>query len=549
MLTRLHIQNYALIDKLEIDFAGGLNIITGETGAGKSIVLGALSLILGERADMQALHDKSRKCIVEGEFSIDEKNTRQFFNIHSLDFHPQTIIRRELTPDGKSRAFVNDTPVNLTALRELTAMLVDIHSQHETLQVMNPAFQVSLVDVFAENENLLAEYGNVFDSWKKKSAELIELVEVEKKSAADYDYFSFQLNELENAAIKAGEEGEIESALKAAQHSEEIKSSLNSAIQNMDDTQDGILSRLRNVQGQLSAASKYRENLKAIAERINSVQIELKDIVEELETAESQVTYDPEKVQSLRDRLDLLNQLQHKHRVPSSAQLLELVRSLQEKIKTIETAGDRVEALKGQVEELSAQLKTLSANISASRKKVIPSVEKRITRLLSELKMPDAVFKITQSEKELSEKGSDEIIFLFSANKGHIPMPLAKVASGGELSRLMLAVKSCATRQMDLPLMIFDEIDNGVSGDVALRVGNAMRELARNHQVIAITHLPQIACRAEAHFMVSKEQVKGKAVTSLTRLTEEDHILEIAKMIAGGKPSQAAIQNAKELIG
>jgi DNA repair protein RecN (Recombination protein N) len=548
MLTRLQIQNYALIDRLEINFRGGLNIITGETGAGKSIVLGALSLILGERADMQALLDKSRKCVVEGEFSIDAANMRNFFSEHALDFQNQTIIRRELTPDGKSRAFINDTPVTLSALRELTAMLVDIHSQHETLQIINPAFQVSLVDVFAGNEKLLGEYRDVFATWKKKSAELFELTEAEKKSAADHDYFSFQLGELENASLKAGEDNEIESSLKAAQHSEEIKSALNSALENIDAEQNGILARLRGIQNQVSSVSQFQDNLKPLAERLSSVQIELKDISDELEMTESQITYDPEKIQSLRDRLDLLNQLQHKHRVASAGELLELLESLREKIRGIESAGERIELLKSEVETLFVQLKSLAQKLSASRKKIIPSVEKRIIRLLSDLKMPDAQFKAELSEKELNENGMDEIAFLFSANKGVPLMPLAKVASGGELSRLMLAVKSSAAKQMKLPLMIFDEIDSGVSGDVALRVGNAMKELALNHQVIAITHLAQIACRADAHFIVTKEQVKGKAVTSLAQLSEEDHILEIAKMIAGGKPSQAAIQNAKELI-
>src|SRR5258706_727663 len=549
MLTRLHIQNYALIDRLEINFTDGLNIITGETGAGKSIVLGALSLILGERADMQALLDKSRKCIVEGEFRIDDANMRNFFSEHALDYQNQTIIRRELTPDSKSRSFINDTPVNLSTIRELAALLLDINSHHETLHIINLAFQLSLVDVFAGNEKLLTEYREVFTSWKKNSAELFEFIEAEKKSAADFDYFSFQLNELENASLKQGEESDIESTLKTAQHSEEIKSVLNSTIQSISAEKDGILARLRSAQNQISTTARYQENLKPLAERLSSVVIELKDISDELEVSESQVVYDPEKIQTLHDRLDVLNQLQHKHRVSSTDELLALEESFREKIRSIESAGERIELLKTEVEKLSAQLKTLAQKLSASRKKIIPSVEKRITRLLAELKMPDAVFRIEQSEKDSNENGTDEIAFLFSANKGVALMPLGKVASGGELSRLMLAVKSSAAKQMKLPLMIFDEIDSGVSGDVALKVGNAMKELALNHQVIAITHLPQIACRADVHFIVTKEQVNHKAVTSLAQLSEEDHILEIAKMIAGGKPSQAAIQNAKELIG
>jgi DNA repair protein RecN (Recombination protein N) len=547
MLTRLQIQNYALIDRLEISFKDGLNIITGETGAGKSIVLGALSLILGDRAEMQAVLDKSRKCIVEGEFSMDDANAKSFFSENTLDFQKQTIIRRELTPDGKSRAFINDTPVNLSTLKELTAMLVDIHSQHETLQIIQPAFQIELVDVFADNEKLLEQYRETFNAWKKKSSALVELTEAEKKSAADLDYFTFQLGELENASLKEGEENEIESTLKAAQHSEEIKSALNTSLQNID-AENGILSRLRSVEYQLSSVSKFRENLKPLAERLVSVQIELKDISNELEQAESEVSYEPEKILALRERLDLLNQLQHKHRVSSSGELLKIEESFREKIRSIESAGERIELLKSEVEKLLSTLKLLAEKLSASRRKIIPSIEKKITRLLSDLKMPDAVFKMERSETEPNENGIDEINFLFSANKGIPLQPLAKVASGGELSRLMLAVKSCAAKQMKLPLMIFDEIDSGVSGDVALRVGNAMKELAHNHQVIAITHLPQIACRADAHYMVAKEKVSGKAVTSLSELSEEDHILEIAKMIAGGKPSEAAIQNAKELI-
>ncbi|MBK5285699.1 MAG: DNA repair protein RecN [Bacteroidia bacterium] len=552
MLTRLHIQNYALIKEIDIEFDECLNIITGETGAGKSILLGALSLILGQRADMQALFDKSRKCIVEGEFNIDVRKLKSFFLDHDIDSQSEATIRREITSEGKSRAFINDTPVNLNTLRAFTSMLIDIHSQHETLQILQPSFQLSLVDSFAGNETLLEKYQSTFSLYKRKSTELLNLEESEKKSSADLDYFRFQLNELNAANLKTGELEQLEDEMKTLQHAEEIRMVLNSAIINISNEQAGISSQLNSVLNQLMSISKYQNAISEISARVKSVHIEVQDILSELENTESEISFSPERVLQLEERINLLNQLQYKHRVSSVNELMELLKSFEDKISGIESAGEKIETLKQETTILFSDLKSLAVQLSESRRKIIPAINKKISRLLAELKMPDAVFRIEQFVNEpenLSGDGADEIIFLFSANKGIEPMLVAKVASGGELSRLMLSIKASVAKQMSLPTMIFDEIDSGVSGEVALSVGKMMKELAANHQVIAITHLPQIASRADVHFIVDKEHRKGMTFTNLSKLTEEEHTLEIAKMIAGGKPSEAAIQNARELIG
>jgi len=420
------------------------------------------------------------------------------------------------------------------------------------LQIIQPAFQLSLVDSFAGNESLLDTYRNTFILHKRKSTELLRLEESEKKSSADLDYFRFQLNEMNAANLKTGELEQLEDEMKSLLNAEEIRTALNSVITNISNEQEGISAQLNSVLNQILSISKYQNKIGEISARVKSVHIELQDILSELENTESKISFSPERVNVVEERINILNQLQHKHRVSSVNELMELSNSFQDKISGIESAGEKIESLKKETEILFSELKSLAVQLSESRKKVIPAINKKISRLLAELKMPEAVFKIEQGIRgslNLSIDGADEITFLFSANKGIEPMPVAKVASGGELSRLMLSVKASVAKQMSLPTMIFDEIDSGVSGEVALSVGKMMKELASNHQVIAITHLPQIASRADVHFIVDKEHRKGMTYTNLSKLSEEEHTLEIAKMIAGGKPSEAAIQNARELIG
>lgn len=549
MLQRIFIQNYALIEKLDLTFDKGLSIVTGETGAGKSILLGALSLLLGNRADSTSLLDKSNKCIIEGWFNLNESTVKDFFTDNDLDFQMPVIIRRELSPEGKSRSFINDTPVNLSQLKQIGSLLVDVHSQHETLLLNNSLFQLSVVDAFAQITDDLTAYREQFSLYKKLTKQLAELQQSEKKAAADADYFRFQLDELLQANLIEGEQEKLETELTTLTHAEEIKSGLDQASLLVDSGDGNILSALGSLYNQLNSLSKYDSRIEEIRERIRNMQIELKDIAGEMEQVSAGVQYNAERIAVISDRLDMLNHLQNKHRVNSAKKLLDIQQEFTEKLDSIESLSHRIEELENETTALQTGLLKQATKISGKRDQAIALLEKTIKNLLADVALPHAVLKVEKiTLTELNENGLDGIRFLFSANKGIAYQEISKVASGGELSRLMLCIKASVAKLVKLPTIIFDEIDTGISGETALKVAKLLHEMATRHQLIAITHLPQIAGRGDVHYFVYKEVIGKKTTTSVRKLSSEERVVEIAKMLSGEKPSAVALENARELL-
>lgn len=553
MLQRLIVQNYALIDSLELDLNKGLNIITGETGAGKSILLGALSLILGQRADSSALLDKNRKCIVEGEFSFHKNDTAilRFFETEELDLDHGILIRREISPEGKSRAFINDTPVNLQQLKELGGLLVDIHSQHETLLLNKSNFQLSVLDAFVGHKDLLQNYGSSYSTYKKLEKELEELRAEEQRSKADQDYFEFQYKELEEAHLESYDLEKLEDEYKTLTHAGEIQQGLEHILSLLTSGDSNVLSQITGMYGQVQQLSKYNNRLVDLAQRFKGVQIELKDLENELETIGSEIQSDPGRLEIVNEQLNTINKLQQKHRVNSVADLLRLKEEFGQKLQGIQSLDDKIAACESALNDNRKVLSDLSAKITTNRNKTIPTVEASIKKLLSEVGMPNAILKIENSaypEGEWGPNGCDQIRFLFSANKGIAYSEISKVASGGELSRLMLCLKSAVARLIELPTIVFDEIDTGVSGETAFKIGKVMQEMSKKHQLIAITHLPQIASRGEAHFFVYKNVTGKKTFTHVRQLTNDERVVEIARMLSGDKPTAVAMENAKELL-
>ncbi len=557
MLRRLFIRNYALIDHLDVNFEQGLNIITGETGAGKSILLGALSLILGNRADTGALLDKSKKCIIEGEFEVEKKVVKSFFKEHELDFEKSTIIRREISSEGKSRAFINDTPVNLNQLKELSLLLVDIHSQHETLLLNTTQFQLDVVDAFAQHDDLLASYQQDFTSYQQLKKQLEQLHEDEKRSNADQDYFKFQFTELDEANLISDEQQKMEEELQTLTHAEEIKSDLALVLASVSGKEDNLVNQLSQLSSSLASLAKYNGRLNEAATRIKSLNIELKDITSEIESIEEEIIYDPARIEIINERLNIIYQLEQKHRLKTIDELLALKNDIESKLYNISSLEDQIMKLSKELEELKSKLIKQAKKISAGRNNAIPKIESEIKKLLNEVSLPDAVLKVENPARAgldesrtygIHATGIDQVKFLFSANKGVAYQDITKVASGGELSRLMLVIKSSVAKLIALPTIIFDEIDTGVSGEVALNVGKVMKRMSKHHQLIAITHLPQIASRGEAHYFVYKEIQNKRAVTKMRRLEGDDRVIEIAKMLSGEKPSSVAVENAKELL-
>ncbi len=549
MLMQLSITNYALIRQLKINFGNSFVIITGETGAGKSILLGALNLILGSRADSTSLSDQTKKCVVEAEFDIKEYNLKSFFDENELDYSHHTIIRREINAEGKSRAFINDTPVNLALLRQLALQLVDIHSQRDNLALTDAAYQLHVVDAFAKNEKLIEEYRNQHQVFKQASATLSGLIEKEKAAKSNLDYLQFQLNELDNADLKDDELAKSEQELETLSNAEEIKLQLAGAHSGLSG-EDGLLNNLRSVMSMLKGIAKFNERFSEIATRMETSQIELKDIAAEVESAEQEIVFDAERIEYLNDRLNLIYKLLKKHQLQTTAELIQLQQKLSEEVSSISSLDVQIEKQQKITEKEKAKLKEIALQLSGQRNKIIPTIENKLQGLLKELAMPDARLKIElQTSIDLfHENGMDNIQFLFSANKGHDFKPVAKVASGGELSRVMLCLKTLTAEVLQMPTLIFDEIDTGVSGEVALKVGKMMSQIAREHQVIAITHLPQIAAKGNRHMLVYK-QTEGKiATTNIKELNSDERIIEIAKMIGGEQYTKVAEANARELM-
>lgn len=549
MLKTISVQNYALIDKLEVEFTDGLTIITGETGAGKSILLGALGLIAGSRADTQALQDKTKKCVVEASFNIKGYSLKEFFSANELDYDVTTSIRREINPEGKSRAFINDTPVTLNQLKELAEYLIDIHSQHQTLTLNGSAFQLSVVDAFADHSSALEEYADGFKKYKTLEKQLKELTEKESQAKKDLDYFQFQFNELEDANLKADQQLTMEQELETLNNAEDIKSNISKAAYGLSGGEQNLLSSLNEIKIILSGMAKFKSEINDLSTRLASAYIELKDITNELESLEQEIIYDPKRIEVLTQKIDAVYRLQLKHQVKTIEELIAIKDDLSNKLLDFNSLEAEIEKVNKELTTLQKSLLVLAKKMSVSRKKSIPKIEKEIASLLSSLSMPNAQLKVEHTESEtLTTNGLDKVSFLFSANKGSDFKELNKVASGGELSRLMLSIKSLIAQLTALPTIIFDEIDTGVSGDVADKVGSIMDKIAKNMQVITITHLPQIASKGQSHLFVYKEDKNNKTYSNIKKLTSEERIQEVAKMLSTGSPTAAAISNAKELL-
>lgn len=550
MLQKLSISNYALIDNLEISFNSGLNILTGETGAGKSIILGALSLILGQRAESRYFFNQQKKCVIEGVFQIGQFHLKSFFEENDLDYEAETVLRREITADGKSRAFVNDTPVNLNAMKLLGERLIDIHSQHATLEINDPEFQLLVVDAVAAHDSLLNEYRGKYKAFKKNTAKLARLVEDSERAKADLDYYQFQFDELEKAGLVSDEQEKLEQELYALNNAEEIKRSLSGAGYLMNDSETAALLQLREAANHLSPLEKFNPQIEELNARLKSTLIELKDIAAEIENIEQKTQTDEARATEINERLSLIYNLQKKHRVTSNEELLALQSDLSDKIQQAVFGDEAIEKLEKQLAADKKELQTLANDLSAGRAKAIPNIESDVLRSLAEMGMGNSSLKIEQKEAaDLGSNGLDQIRFLFSANKGHVLAEMSKVASGGELSRLMLSIKSLVAKNTALPTIIFDEIDTGVSGEVANKVGHIMEQLADNLQVITITHLPQIAGKGQSHFFVYKDDHGDMTYTRMKQLNKEERVTEIAKMLSGDKPGESALQNARELLG
>ncbi|TWR25033.1 DNA repair protein RecN [Mucilaginibacter achroorhodeus] len=548
MLQRLTIQNYALIDNLEINFDKGLNILTGETGAGKSIILGALSLILGQRAESRYFFNQQKKCVIEGAFKIEGFHLSDFFEDNDLDHESETVLRREISADGKSRAFVNDTPVNLNTLKQLGEKLIDIHSQHATREINDPDFQLLVVDGVAGHESVLGDYRKKYRAYKKSLSQLQQLIEDNDKAKADLDYYQFQFDELEKAGLAADEQEGLEKELATLNNAEEIKRNLLSAHYLMHEGETSAIIQLRESSQQLGGIERYNTEVEALNERLKSALIELKDIAAEIEIIEQKTFTDEARAEEVNTRLSLIYNLQKKHRVSTNQELLNIQNDLFDKIQQAVFGDEAVEKLQQQIDAANQELQQLAETLSANRRIAIPVIQDKVLATLAEMGMGNSALHIEQSAVELSPNGIDSIRFMFSANKGHALADMSKVASGGELSRLMLSIKSIIAEYTALPTIIFDEIDTGVSGEVANKVGLVMERLSQNLQVITITHLPQIAGKGSSHYFVYKDNSSDVTQTRLKKLNNEERITEIAKMLSGDNPGESALQNARELL-
>lgn len=551
MLSRLAIRNYALIDSLDIHFDKGLNILTGETGAGKSIIMGGLSLILGQRIESRYFFNKEKKCIIEGYFDVSSYRLEKFFEEQDLDYEQETIMRREISADGKSRAFVNDTPVTLNVLKALAEKLIDIHSQHATLQLNTEAFQLLTLDSVAQNLELRQQYTAKFHVYKTTLSHLKELEETTQQAGAEADYHQFLYDELAAANLEEEEQEQLEDQQRQLEHAEEIKRSLLGAVYALQDQEVNAMVLLKEAVQQMQHAERYMHSLAEHVARLQSSFIELKDLGEEIGRIEQGLALDEGRLVAVNDRLSLLYALQQKHRVENIAALIELREQFREKLESLSFHEEEIAKLAAEANQLKAETLELAGKLSESRQLVIPIVQEEVAKVLHDVGMPHSVLRIALTavdDEAIRDTGRDRVAFLFTANRGQEPQPIGKVASGGELSRLMLAIKSLVAKTSALPTIIFDEIDTGISGEVALRVGENMGHLAHHMQVIAITHLPQIASKGNAHFKVYKTEGTDKTTTNIRQLEGSERILEIAQMLSGANPGDAAMQHAAELL-
>ena len=554
MLKHLYIKNFALIKELDIDFQSGFSVITGETGAGKSIMLGAINYLLGQRADSKSIMPGAEKCTIEATFGIEGYQLRSLFEENDTDFDEQEcIIRREFTTSGKSRAFVNDTPANLTFLKELGYQLIDIHSQHQNLLIAKEDFQLHILDVIAQNNKQLQDYRTCYASYKQTELELKHAKEILAQSKAEEDYLRFQLEQLEELNPKAGEDEELEEEQNELSHAEEIKSVLYKADSQFsnDSEQGGVIELLKHISQGIQSLTRVYPAVEEYAERIESALIELKDISAELSDLAERVEYNPKRLEEINNRLDQIYTLEKKHDVKSAAELEAFMLDVRQKLDIIGNGEDRINELEKEVQEKLTKTTTLAELLSKSRKAAAKEVEASISLMLTQLDIPNNQFEVRiEKNSQLTEDGSDQVTFFFSANKNVALRAISEVASGGEIARLMLALKAITSRKENLPTIIFDEIDTGVSGKVASSMANLMKEMTKDnqHQVITITHLPQIASCGTTHYWVFKEDTEEQTFSHIRELTQEERVTEIAHMLSGNEVSEAAILNAKQLL-
>lgn len=550
MLSRLSIQNYAIIDKLEVDFSSQLNIITGETGAGKSIIVGALGLILGQRAESSALLNKEKKCIVEGCFKgeLSDGHVSRFLKDNELDLNDELVVRREIAQNGKSRAFINDTPVNLSQLNQLSSLLVDLHQQFDTLDLGESDFQREVLDALAGNFDSLKKYRITFVALQEAKKNLEILKEQKNQFNKEFDYHQFQFNELEEANFQENELEDLDIELKTQTNAEGIKNALNKTYYSLEEGDEPIIRQLKSMIGNLQQYSHLQNDIPGLVQRLQSVYIELQDIADETDRINNHIASDAETVEKINERLSLGYRLLKKHGVKQTNELLEIKDQLNQKLQAVLNIDDAIASAEKDFAQLVSKAEEQATKISEARKKQVKPLETQVNKMLAQVGMPSARLKVDIKNGTLCPAGIDEVEFLFDANKSSQFQPLRKVASGGELSRLMLCIKSLVAKSMDLPTLIFDEIDTGISGEAAKQVGAIMKELSTARQVICITHQPQIAGKADAHFLVYKA-VRNDAVTTGVRLLDTDErIVAIAKMLSGEKPTAAALENAREMV-
>lgn len=549
MLKSLHISNYALINELSIDFKEGMTVLTGETGAGKSIIIGALSLVMGQRADGRIIKEGELKTVVEIGFDVKNHNLHSFFEENELDYSDTTFIRREVLSNGKSRAFINDTPAQLTLLKELSGKLIDIHSQHENLLLATEDYQLRLVDTIAGNSQETAMYQEAYEAWNSAKSQLQKLKKEAEKQSADLDYMQFQLNQLDEAKLIENEQTELETELETLSHVEEIKTELQLADSKLESDENNVLSALRESRNALRRIKNYLPESEDWELRLDEALIELKDISDSISSTQQRIDFDPERLEYVDNRLSTIIALQKRFKVDSVEELMELRESFRNQINRITNIDDELEEAEKAVKTCADLLRKEAEKLTNSRKKSTPFIEKQLIEKLLHLGMQDIQFKVNISDSgEFTPTGRDLVRFLFSANKNRSVQPVAEIASGGEISRLMLAIKSMLVAKSDLPTIIFDEIDTGVSGDIAGRMGEIMKGMSANSQVIAITHLPQIAAKGTDHFKVFKDSSSAETQTFIKRLDADERVMEIAQMLSSKQVTEAALMNARELM-
>jgi DNA repair protein RecN (Recombination protein N) len=549
MLQKLSIRNYALIDSLDIEFDKGLNIITGETGAGKSIILGALSLILGQRAESKYFFNQDKKCVIEGSFTLADENLKELFEENDLDFSKESLLRREISIDGKTRSFINDTPVNLSTLKQVGEKLIDIHSQHATQEINDADFQLLIVDSLANHKSLLFDYRSGFKKLKQDNNLLKKLISEADEARNKQDYEQFLFTELEQAKLQEGEQEDIEQELERLTHAETIKRALLTTSGLINESEPSALQILKEASLQLQSIEKFDPAVNVLYERLRSSIIEIKDITDEVSTIEGNTVHSADRLEIVNQRLDLFYTLQQKHRLANNTELLAFQKQLEDNLTKLLSSDEHIEKLQKEIDQLKKELHKQADQLSANRKKAIKVVEEQTSITLKQVGMSSAKLVLDQKTlADLNKDGLDEISLLFTANAGQAPAPVNKVASGGELSRLMLAIKALLAKHTSLPTIIFDEIDTGISGETALKVGEVIADLGENMQVISITHLPQIAAKGISHYFVHKNEDRGKTTTGIRKLKQEERIGIIAEMLSGKNPGASAMENAKELL-